>query len=70
MSMTIIYFHVYVLLDFPIAYRNASVLCQSESTENTYPKERALMQMYRVVPIMKRRNCCYRADIGLKLFGP
>jgi len=56
-----------------ITYRNDSVLCQSECTclhktvnmvvffvksnENTYPKGRALMQMYRVVPIMKRWNC-------------
>jgi len=27
-----------------------------KSNENTYPKGRALMQMYRVVPIMKRGN--------------
>jgi len=32
MSMTIIYFHVNIILDFPITYRNASVLCQSECT--------------------------------------
>jgi len=67
---TIIYFHVYIILDFPITDRNASVLCQSEraclhltvnmivffvkSNENTYPKGRALIQMYRVVPITKR----------------
>ena len=60
------------MLDFPISYRNASVLCQSEcaclhktvnmvvffvkSNENTYPNGRALMQMYRVVSITKRRN--------------
>ena len=30
MSKTVIYFHVYILLDFSIIYRNASVLCQSE----------------------------------------
>ena len=70
--MTIIYFHVYILLDFHVTYRNTSVFCQSEcaclhktvnilvffvkSSENTYPKRRALMQMYRVVPIMKRGN--------------
>ena len=69
---TIIYFYVYIILDFPITYRNASVLCQSEcsclyktvnvvvffvkSNENTYPKGRALMQMYRVVLITKRGN--------------
>ena len=57
------------LLDFPMTYRNASVLCQSEcaclhktvimvvfftkNNENTNPKGRALMQMYRVVPIRK-----------------
>ena len=65
MLRTIIYFHVYINLDFPITYRNASVLCQSEcaclhktlnmavffvkSNENTYLKGTAPMQMYRVV---------------------
>ena len=72
MSRPKLYFHVYMILDFPITYRNTSVLCQSEcaylhqtvnmavffvkSNENTYPKGRALMQMYRVVPITKREN--------------
>ena len=74
MLRTIIYFHVYILhvLDFPITYRNALVLCQSEHAclhitvntvvffvkcnENTYPKGRPLMPMYRVVLIKKRRN--------------
>jgi len=69
-------------------YHESSVLCQSEcaclhrilnivifivkSIENTYPKGRALMQLYRVVPITKRGNilqlvltaafssCCWR----------
>jgi len=27
-----------------------------QSNENTYPKGRALMQMYRVVPITKKRE--------------
>jgi len=61
-----------MILDFPTIYRNVSVLCQSEcaclhktvnmevffdkSNENTYPKGRALMQMYRVVPQTKRGN--------------
>jgi len=65
MLRTIIYFHVYIILDFLLTYRNASVLCQSEcaclhktvnmvvffvkSNENSYPKGRALMHMYRVV---------------------
>ena len=30
MLRTIIYFHVYIMYDFPITYRNASVVCQSE----------------------------------------
>ena len=85
MLRTIIYFHVYIILDFPLTYRNASVLDHSEcacqhktvnkvvlfakSNDNTYPKGRALMQMYRVVLITKRGNktlaiqfsctCCY-----------
>jgi len=70
MSRTIIYFHVYTLLDFLITYINASVFCQSEcacvhntvnvavffvkNNENTYQKGRAFMQIYRVVPITKR----------------
>jgi len=70
MSRAIIYFHVYIIIDFPITYRNASALCQSDcaclyktvnmvvffvkSSENTYPKGRALMQMCRVVPKTKR----------------
>ena len=58
MSRTITYFHVYIILDFSITSRNASVCCQSEWAclhktvnlvvffvkrhENTYPKGRAL----------------------------
>jgi len=61
------YVHVYILLDFP-----ASLLCQSESAclhktvnmivffvkgnENTYPKGRALMQIYRVVPKTNKKH--------------
>jgi len=72
MLRTIIYFHVNVILDVPIKYRHTSVLFQSEcacqhktvnmvvffvkSKENFYPKGRALIQMYRVVPITKRGN--------------
>ena len=67
MLRTIIYFHAFILLDFPITYRNAPVFCQSDcaclhktvkrvvflvkSNENTYPKGRALMCMCRVVSI-------------------
>ena len=69
MLRTLIYFHVYIILDFLKTYRNDSVFCfcQSEcafvhktvniavfflqSNENTYSKGRALMYMYRVVPI-------------------
>jgi len=72
MLRTITYFHGYIILNFFKTYRNASVLCQTEcarlhktvnmvvfffkSNENTYPKGRALMQMYRVVPITRRVN--------------
>ena len=72
MSRTIIYAHVNLILDVPITYKNASVLCQSESAclhqtvyivvfwtkynENIYPKGRALIQMYRVVPQTNRGN--------------
>ena len=29
-SRTLIYFHVYIIIDFPITYKNTSVLCQSK----------------------------------------
>jgi len=67
MLRTIINFLVYIILDVPITYRNASMLFQSECAclhetvnmevffvkinQNTYPKGRALIQMYRVVII-------------------
>ena len=75
MLRTIIYFHVYIILDFLITYKNDSVLCQSECSylqktvymvvfvvkrnENTYPKWKELMQMYRVVPITYEKREFY-----------
>ena len=82
-----IYVQVNIILDFPITYKNASVLCQIEcaclhqtvnrvffstkNNENTYPKWRALMQMYRVVPKSKRENWVIDLDLSpfsLQLF--
>ena len=61
------YVHVNIILDFPITYKNASVLCQSQcaclhrtvnilvvftpKNGNIYPKGRALMYVYGVVSI-------------------
>ena len=70
MSRTIICFHVNIILDFSVAYKHAVVLCHSEclhktvnmavffvkSNRNTNPKERALVQMNRVVTQTKRWN--------------
>ena len=55
MPKTIIYFHVSIILEFPITYKNTAVLCQTEcgclhktvnievffvkSNENIYPNE-------------------------------
>ena len=80
MPRTIVYFHVYIILDLPITYRNASVLCQCtclhiavnmiafyvKRNENIYPTGRALMKMYRVVPQTKRANGIthYNAVVG------
>jgi len=72
MSRILIYVHVYIILDFPITYRNTSVLCQSECAcldktvnmvvffvkhdENTYLKGSAILQMYRIVPQIKKEG--------------
>ena len=74
MSTTILYVHVNIPLDFGITSENATALGQSECTLSTsmelfflkvmkiiitYPKGRALMQIYRVVPQTKRGNKCF-----------
>ena len=61
-----IYDHVYIMLDFPITNQSISKRMSTsnskhgsfryENDENTYPKGRALMQMYRVVSQTKRGN--------------
>jgi len=73
MPRTIIYSHVYKILNLPITYKKDSLFCKSEcaclhitvnivvffvkSNEHTYPKGSSLVSLYRVVPITKRRNC-------------
>jgi len=61
---TTIYFHVYIILDFPITSESAClhktvnmVVFFVKSHEHNFPKGRALMQMNRVVPITKKGNC-------------
>ena len=54
MSRTIIYFHAYILLDFPITYRNASVLYQSEcvclhKTVNMVVFSRIFLRKFRLI---------------------
>jgi len=64
MSRTLTSVHVNIILNFPITYKNDSVLANQNgvSTSNskhgtcTYPKGRALLQMYRVVSQVKRWN--------------
>ena len=76
--------NMFPCLGFSITYRNASVLCQSDcsclyntvnmvvffviSNENTYPKRRAQIQMYRVVPI-KRRGILLYLNLSNVLIG-
>ena len=76
---TTIYFQINKIVDFPITYRKCSVLCQSECAylhkrvnmvvffakrnENTYPKGRAFMHMYRVVSITKRGNTSFLSNV-------
>ena len=72
MSRTTIYVHVNIVLYFPISYIYICFIDLSECAclhktvnivvfyvncnENTNPKGRALMQIYRVVPQMKRES--------------
>jgi len=72
MSRTIIYVDVYILLDFTISYRNASVLFQSEceclhkSVNSVVVLVKKLIPIYRVVPQTKRGNCV-KDGLSLKI---
>jgi len=72
MSRKIIYVHVYIISDFPITYRNASVLCQSEcaclhktvqvgiflfkDNENTYQKRESTHANVQSCPSNEKRE--------------
>ena len=82
MSRTIICFHVYIILDFSVTYKHAVVFCHSEclhktvnmavffvkSNRYTNPKERALVQMNRVVTQTKRWNWSKGICIWMYMF--
>ena len=74
------------ILDFPITYKNTSVLCQPirmcistsnskhgsflyKINKNTYPKGKAPMQMYRVVPQKKKTRTLTYLQIKLIFFA-
>ena len=56
--MTIIHVHVNIILDSPMtSHQSVNMeLFFSKTNENTYPKGKAFMQFYRVVPQAKRGN--------------
>ena len=55
MLRTIIYIHVYIISECACLLKTVNmVVFLVKSNENTYPKRRALMQMYRVVPITQK----------------
>jgi len=68
--------NVYIIVDFPITYRNYSVLCQSECAclrksvnmvvffENTYPKGRALIKDVQSCPYNEK------GELRVSLFRP
>jgi len=60
MSMTIIYFRVYMILDFPITYRNASVLSQIECTclHQTVNMVVFLTKIIMKIPTQKGEHSC------------
>ena len=58
MSRTILYFHVYIKLDFPIIYRNASVLCRSECACLQVPVMK--------IPTQKGEHSCKCTELSLK----
>ena len=72
MLRAIIYFHVNIILNVPIKYRNASVFCQSEcacvhktvnmvgffvkSKDNTYPKRESTYTNVQSCPYNQKRE--------------
>ena len=67
MSRTIICFYVYIILDFPITYRNESVLCQSEcpcvhKTVNMVVFSLKIM----TIPTQKGEHSCKCTELSFK----
>jgi len=72
------YFHVNIILDFPVTYKNASVLCQSEcaclhktinmvvffvkSNENTFHKRESTHANVRNCPYDEKREFLDRCN--------
>ena len=64
MSRTIIYVHVYIILDFPITYKNASGLCKTEcaclhQTVNT-------VFFFLKIPTQKGEHSCKCIELSRK----
>ena len=69
MSRTIIYVHINILLDFPITYKNASVLCQYEcaclhQTINMIVFFLKIMK----IPTQKGEHSCKYTELSLKRY--
>ena len=67
MSRTIIYVHVNIILDFPITYRNTSVLCQSECAclQQTVNMVAFFLKIMKI-PTQKGEHSCKCTELSLK----
>ena len=71
MSRMIRYVHVNIILDFPITYENASVLCQSECAwlHQTVNMVVFLFKIIMKMPSQKEEHSCKCAKLSLKRKG-
>ena len=67
MLRTLIHFHVYIILDFPITYRNVSVLCQSECAclHNTVNMAVFFIKSNEKIPTKKGEHSCKCTELSL-----
>ena len=67
MSRTIVVFHVYIMLGYPITYINPSVLCQSECAclHKTVNMVAFFLKMMKI-PTQKGEHPCKCTELSLK----
>ena len=63
--MTVIYFHVDIILDFPLTYKNASVLCLECACQHNTVNIEVFFVKRMKIPTQKGEHSCKCTELSL-----